>query len=75
MNYEEILPENLKLLIKYLLAIGCPKSVVYIVTANLRNEVSILHMLQFCKEHPDASPEEIIKASSKISSEFPMEED
>ena len=62
------LTENQMLLAKYLTAIGCEMVVVLDILLELWDEGAVLEMLEFCKNNPNASQAQVMKASSEIAS-------
>ena len=72
---EEILTKNQKLLTRYLAAVGCDTLAGLLIITELWDEDAVLEMLEFCKNHPDASQAQLLKASSKISSRIARKEE
>ena len=70
----EIFTENQKLLIRYLAAVGCDKLAGLVIITELWEEEAVLEMLEYCRNNPDASQAQLLKASSKISSKFEKQE-
>ena len=63
----KILTENQKLLTRYLAAVGCETVAVLVMMVELHDEDAVLDVLEFCASHPDATQDELMKASSEIS--------
>ena len=61
-----VLSENQRLLTKYLAAVGCEDLAVVVIMLDMWDEDAVLEMLEFCASHPDATPNELLKASSEI---------
>ena len=72
---EEVLTENQDLLAGYLAAVGCEDLAVILMITELWDEDAVLEMLEFCKNHPDASQAQLLKASSEISSRIVKDEE
>lgn len=67
----KIISENQRLLTRYLAAVGCPKSNIIHISLTLWEEDEVLEMLEFCARNPDASPAQLLKVCSEISSKGP----
>lgn len=72
---EEFWTENRRLLTRYLGAVGCDTLAGLLIVTELWDEDAVLEMLEFCKNHPDANQEQLLKASSEISSRIVSEEE
>lgn len=70
MERRHVLSEERRLLIRYLAEIGCKTSTIWKITMmDLEEEIQVLKMLQFIKEHhPNLSEAQILKMSSEICS-------
>ncbi len=69
-----VLTENQKLLARYLTAVDCEKIAVILMITELWDEDAVLEMLEFCRDNPNASQAQLLKASSAISSRYEQEE-
>ena len=65
-----VLTENQVLLTGYLAAVGCEKIAVLLMVTELRGEEAVEEMLEFCASNPDATQQQLLKASSEISSRY-----
>ena len=70
----KVLTKNQQLLTSYLAAVGCEKLAVLLMITELWSEEAVLEMLEFCASNPDATQEQLLKASSEISSRIQTEE-
>ena len=68
---ENVLTVNQRLLTRYLAAVGCKKSSTLKMIFELWDEEPVLEMFEFCRDHPNATENELLKASSEISSKYP----
>ncbi|MBQ9986457.1 MAG: hypothetical protein IJP38_09145 [Oscillospiraceae bacterium] len=77
---EEIFTPNQELLIHHLVAVGCDLGRVLRIVYEVWEEHEVIQMLEFCRDNPQASPQELLSASLKISppedeeEEYPEEE-
>lgn len=62
--------ENRRILTRYLAAVGCDIGTAFTIVMNLWPEYATIKMLQFCKDNPKATPEELLEMSLKIYSEY-----
>ncbi len=67
--------DNKDLLRNYLIEIGCDKMAVAVITMRLWNENAVNEMLEFCRDHPDATENELLQASDDISLKYEDEKD
>ena len=70
----KVLTENQELLTSYLAAVGCEPLAVLVMIMDLWDEMAVLEMLEYCRNNPNASQAQLLKASSKISSKFEKQE-
>ena len=67
---EKVFTENRKLLTRYLGAVGCEKIAALLMVTELRGEEAVEEMLEFCASNPSATQQQLLKASSEISSRY-----
>ncbi len=67
--------QRLRLLIKCLIAKRLQTAEILYITIGLPTEIEVIKMLEFCRENPNASQEELLEASSKIYWKYEEEQD
>ena len=67
---QEVMTENQRLLIRYLIASGYSEATVWKIVMGLWDEEAVIEMLRFCVEHQDATQAELLEAYSKIYSKY-----
>lgn len=71
----KVLTENQSLLTRYLAAVGCKKLAVLIMITELWDEDAVLEMLEFCASNPNATQDQLLKASAGIAAKIPVDND
>ena len=61
-----VLTENQVLLKGYLKEVGCKMSTIVRIISQTWEEDSTIKMLEFCRDNPNATEEELLKASLQI---------
>lgn len=64
-----VLTENQCMLVGYLAEIGCKRSTIVRILPNTWGEDKTIKMLEFCRDNPKATEEELLKRSYEISLE------
>lgn len=65
-----VLTENQRMLTGYLIAVGCKKSTTVRIISQVWEPDKTIKMLEFCRDNPNATEEELSNAASKIDCDF-----
>ena len=66
----KVLTENQSLLTRCLAAVGCETVAVMLMVTELWDEDAVLEMLEFCASNPNATQEQLLKASAEIAAKI-----
>ena len=65
-----VMTENQRMLTGYLIAVGCKKSTTVRIISQVWEADKTIKMLEFCRDNPNASEEELSNVALSISLDF-----